>query len=415
MSDLRTRTRPPAGGAARSPRGRAPEPDQTVRPLPVTALLAAAAVAGGGLLVALGLAVTGWMVAGAEQDVSAALRAGAQGWLLAHGAPLEVAGVRWTLVPLGVTLLLGYALMRAARWTAASRAGAEPVERLLGAVVLIAAYLAGTVLVAVLASRPGAEVDLVGTLWRGGLLVALAVAHGTLQAGPPWRTLLPRWLVGVLETAAVVVLAVLTLSALLLAVALAAGLGEAATLMGGLGLDGGGGLMLGLVLLLSLPNAVLWAAAYLLGPGFSLGLDTVVSAQQVVAGPVPAYPLLAAVPSQAAPTWLAVVLLAVPVLVGAAAGAAVCRRHGLDDWRRAAGLGLGGGALGALVLAGLVAVSAGSAGSGRLSEVGPSGTAVLLAAILPLALGAAAGAVGRVLVDRRPARGPVSTADEPTA
>lgn len=415
MSDLRTRTRPPAGGTARSPRGRTPEPDQTVRPLPVTALLAALAVAGGGLLVALGLAVTGWMVAGAEQDVAAPLRAGAQGWLLAHGAPLEVAGVRWTLVPLGVTLLVAWTLVRAARWTAASRAGAEPVERLLGAVVLIAAYLAITVFAAVLASRPGAEVDLVGTLWRGGLLVALAVAHGTLRAGPPWRTLLPRWAVGVVETATVVVLATLTLAALLLAVALAAGLGEAATLMGGLGLDGGGGLMLGLVLLASLPTAVLWAAAYLLGPGFTLGLDTLFSAQQVVAGPVPAYPLLAAVPSQPAPAWLSVVVLAVPVLVAAGAGAAVSRRHRVEDWRHAAGLGLGGGALGALVLAGLVAISAGSAGSGRLAEVGPSGVAVLLAAILPLTLGAAAGAVGRVLVDRRPAQGPVSTAGEPTA
>lgn len=415
MSELRTRTRPPAGGTARSSRARTPDLDQTARPLPVTALLAAAAVSFGGLVLALGLAVAGWLAAGAVQEVGAPLRAGAQGWLLAHGAPLEVAGVRWTLVPLGVTLLVGWALVRAARWTASSRAGAEPMERVLGAVVLAASYLATTVLVAVLASRPGAEVDLVGVLWRAGLLVGLAVGHGTVSAGGSWRALLPGWAVAVVETAEVIVFGLLTLAALATGVALAVGLDEAATMMAGLGLDDGDAVVFGVVLLASLPNAVLWAAAYLLGPGFALGVDTVVSVQQVAAGPVPAYPLLAAVPPQAAPSWVAVVVLAVPVLLAGAAGAAVCRRHGVDAWTRAAALGAGGGALAAVCLGLLVAVSAGSAGSGRLMEVGPSGLAVAWGAALPLTLGAAVGAVGRVLADRRPAPGPVSTVDEPTA
>ena len=45
------------------------------------------------------------------------------------------------------------------------------------------------------------------------------------------------------------------------------------------------------------PNIAVWGAAYLLGPGFAVGVDTVVSPGSVVIGPLPGVPVLAGLPS----------------------------------------------------------------------------------------------------------------------
>ena len=60
----------------------------------------------------------------------------------------------------------------------------------------------------------------------------------------------------------------------------------------------GGGLLL-LAQIAYLPNAVLWAIAYMLGPGFAVGTGTVVAPAGSAVGLVPAFPLLAALPSGA--------------------------------------------------------------------------------------------------------------------
>ena len=44
-------------------------------------------------------------------------------------------------------------------------------------------------------------------------------------------------------------------------------------------------------------NGAIWAAAYLLGPGFALGTDSAVTVTEVTAGPLPSLPLLAGLPN----------------------------------------------------------------------------------------------------------------------
>ncbi|MGK5632957.1 cell division protein PerM, partial [Streptomyces sp. URMC 123] len=76
------------------------------------------------------------------------------------------------------------------------------------------------------------------------------------------------------------------------------------------------------VLLLALalvPNACGWAAAYVLGPGFTLGAGSVVRPVGAVAHPdLPAFPLLAALPEEGPGTPLTWLVLLVPVLAGLA-------------------------------------------------------------------------------------------------
>ncbi|HEY4460405.1 MAG TPA: DUF6350 family protein [Pseudonocardiaceae bacterium] len=84
----------------------------------------------------------------------------------------------------------------------------------------------------------------------------------------------------------------------------------------------GGGLGLLLLSVAYLPNALVGALSFAVGPGFSLGA-LVVRPLAFHAGPVLGVPLLGAVPVRSAPWWVVVFLL--PVAVGVGVGWA-CRR-----------------------------------------------------------------------------------------
>src|SRR5690606_36693014 len=77
--------------------------------------------------------------------------------------------------------------------------------------------------------------------------------------------------------------------------------------------------------LIYLPDVAIWAAAYVLRPGFAVGTATIVSPGEVVLGSVPGLPVFAALPT-AGLTGAAPVLLAVPLLVGVVVGADQVRR-----------------------------------------------------------------------------------------
>ena len=62
----------------------------------------------------------------------------------------------------------------------------------------------------------------------------------------------------------------------------------------------------------AVPNAVAFTGSYLLGPGFAVGAQTLVSPAVVVLGPLPLFPLLAALPANAAPAAWTGLLLVLP-------------------------------------------------------------------------------------------------------
>lgn len=160
-----------------------------------------------------------------------------------------------------------------------------------------------------------------------------------------------------------------------------------------------------LLCLALLPNAVLWAVAYALGPGFVLGAGHVVDPFASAPAPLlPPFPLLAAVPDAGPGTsahWAAAV---VPVAAGLTigwfvAGAAV--RDGRDapdgrqgepvrawTWRRTvAGAGLAC-LLCALGLGVLAELAGGPLGNAALARFGPVGWQVGAAALVWTAAGA---------------------------
>jgi hypothetical protein len=145
------------------------------------------------------------------------------------------------------------------------------------------------------------------------------------------------------------------------------------------------------------PNAIIWAVAYVLGPGFAFGAGTVVAPTGSALGALPVFPMLAALPSgprTAGPAWVAVLVLATPYLAGVFAGIVTVRVTPTPVIEAAALWGLAAGvATGAV--AGLAAAFAGGPlGDGRLATVGPSGWQVGLVAMLEIGVTAALTAAG---------------------
>jgi hypothetical protein len=391
---------------AKRPTASSPGGDGPGRPLAVTAVLAGAIASGAVLIACLALGLAGWLAsdAGGQGSTHGALRVGADAWLLAHGAHLDLAPaggtVTITAMPLGITALCLYVAFRLGRWAALTSTVDDLRSVALGTLVMAGIYGVVTVLTAVLASTEQAQPHL-GRAFLGGFVVAfcgggLGLAAGTGLLRAAWERL-PETLVASVSGAVATVLLMVTAAALVLAGSLLGHLGAAANVLAELHVDTAGGLMYTVVVAAVTPNAVLLTGAYLLGPGFAVGTGTLVSPAAVVLGPVPAFPLLAALPPGGNVPWWTPFLVAVPVLLGLLAAVLTTRRYPVPSYELGALRGLLAGAGGGLV-AGLLAVLAGgSVGPGRMAEMGEVGTLVtdtLVSAAVAMGVG---GLIGGVL------------------
>jgi hypothetical protein len=242
------------------------------------------------------------------------------------------------------------------------------------------------------------------------LVAVVAGGLGGARALAPWRRL-----VGLLpvRTRSVTMGTLATLALLIMAGAILDGgsliahLGQVRELTDKLSPGPIGALLLVLVEIAYVPNAVVWAIAFCLGPGFAFGVGTVVAPTGAAIGPLPSFPLLAALPSGQIPGWLSLVVLAVPYLAAAAGGVLTVRVTPTPVLEAAPAWGFVSGAAAGAVLALLSALSGGPLGDGRLSTVGPSGWQVGLVAILEMGVTAAvtAGAANWWILRRDPEAG----------
>ncbi|WNB86080.1 DUF6350 family protein [Cellulomonas sp. ATA003] len=312
---------------------------------------------------------------------------GAGLWLLGHGAPLDVGDVRISLIPLGLTAMAVFACYASAR-----RSG-RPTWSGYGAGV--AGYVAVALGVALLSDGGGALRGVVGAV----CVSALGLGSGLLaQPGAPrlhdlsqplWRRVPAPVRVGaaagVMAVASLVVVACVVVAAWLLG-----SRSRVWAVTESLGVDVVGGTVLLLSQLALVPDLVMWALAYVVGPGFAVGAGTHLTSAEVIAGPLPALPLLAALPGSESATgaWSAWWPL-LTVIAGAGVGWWVHTRLRRGQWwhplvaclTTAAVAGLGAGVL--------VGLASGSAGPGRMTEVGGSGVLVGAAVALGTLIGAA--------------------------
>ncbi len=338
-------------------------------------------------------------------------------WLLAHGVPATLGGAVVSVVPLGLTALAVFTCYASARRSGHATRGA--------ALAGVGAY---TLLTALVALVTGAGAGGVLRAVTGGLVVGgvgLGVGLARRPEAPSWervvaplRDRLPGGAAAGLRAGAMATAALVLVASVVTTVWVAAGHATVAEVVTGLSLDAVGGTVLAVAELAFVPNLVVWALAWVVGPGFAVGAGTRFAPDEVVAGPLPALPLLGALPDAGGGPLLAapVLVLAVGVLAGVG-----LRRWSASTRPRDVGVALGSLAVtvGVLVAA-LVAAASGAAGPGRMAHVGAHVGLVALLAALGTALAAACASVPfdpevRAAVRRRRERRRAGTSVAPDA
>jgi len=327
----------------------------------------------------------------ANSTMTGASGAIAAGWLAVHQVPLVVGKTTLSLLPLAPTgLVLWLTARDCARAVESDSSGAD-----LG--WILGAALSGPLLVTAVCLAVADDASSVVALqppqalaafaWVGGLHLLAAVAGIASHPSPLWERLLaefPLWVAPAARAARRAVWRLLLVGLLLTVISFLmhwSRIGDtyraAGNFWGALGLT--------LLSLAYLPNTVIGAVGVLVGADVHIGVGGL-SVFSVAGAPVPALPVLAAVPSGPAAVWWPVLLL-VPAAVGVLAGME-CARESDDQARRP------WATLSAAVLTALAMLVAGGIAGGVVGSFGEIGLGVLMFGGLSLLWLAIPGYVG---------------------
>lgn len=395
------------------------------RPFALVAAFGGVAAAGSTLLVCMAVAVIGWFLsdAGAHGSPSDALRVGALGWLIGHGSGVMVQGVRITAVPLGLTVMLAWAIWRWAvrvgesvaehgpdnhgladgerDWTVPAGTGLFALGYVVTAVVVAA--VSGTA-----ATAPSSTRVVLWSLLLCAVVGGSGIAVGSGRAAV-WLALLPPLVRSTFAGVRTLLLAWLGASALVFALAFLLDGDTALNIMSQLHLGAGPAVLYVGLMLLAVPNATLFSSSYLLGPGFTVGAHTLVTPTVVTLGPVPMFPLLAALPDDGpTPVWTPY-LMALGPLVAIVAVVLVHRRQPTARWDHGAVRGLAIGVLGAIAVGILAGLAGGAVGPGRMAHVGPLALDTLVHGVAAFGVGGLLAGTAMTWWQRRTAKGSVDS------
>jgi hypothetical protein len=352
-------------------------------------LLTALQCAVAGLLFLVVPSMVAWMSA-ARVSVGwpQAARVGTDLWLVAHGAMLALPSGRVSVMPVGLGLPLLWLCWAGGRRIIDAVTGRGAA--LVAGLSFVIGYVVLVVAVAAVAGSPQARVPL------GSAAVSAAglAAAGLIVAGyPRWRPDSALWqrLTLVWRAAWVGLLGWFGVAAVCLAVAIVAGWHRIAAVQSALHPGVVGHIVLVLLQLALVPTALVWTSAWVAGPGFAVGSGTWVMPGQTELAPMPAVPLLGALPEPGSSgTWWVPLLVA---LAGATAGYWLRTRRPPSTVRVLLAdvvlVAVAVAAVGAL----LTWLSSGAAGPGRLGVVGASWSRVGLVVFVEILIGALIGAL----------------------
>ena len=313
--------------------------------------------------------------------------------------PAGSEAVAFTLrvMPLGLTLITVWL----ARVTGVRiRAGSDAIwPGLFFTTAVFGACAAG---VSVAASGRGIDIG----VWQTSIVGAVIFLASAFMGAKGWQVAPIESAVSALEergramltqglrAAGIMVGGVLGAGAVLLVIAVVVGLASILALFQSLPLDVTSAIVVGLSQLVVAVNGVVWSAAWMLGTGFAIGTGSQVTPSETLVGPMPVLPLFGAIP--ASPPLLAISVIAVPVLIGLVAMVGV-RMHAPAGaargvWSRVS-IALAAAGVAAVAIGVLALVAGGSAGPGRLADVGPFPLLTGASAFGTLALGALVGAL----------------------
>lgn len=354
------------------------------------------------VLIPLGAA---WLTGGfAGRDALGTVQLAAQSWLVLHGVPLQLtlpeggSSLLWA-VPLGLTLIPFLLAWRAGRRLARASYTDQLWQALLGALAVYALFGSGA---AYLADDGATSASPVAAACLPLIAAGAGMIIGAYREAGSWGRLIgvnladwiattsqsSRWagsyVWSAVRAAFLATVSALGLSALLLAVALAIHWAAIATIYERLDAGIVGSAVITVGQLGFLPNLIVWSLAWSSGAGFALGAGSSISPLATTAGPLPAVPILGAVPS--GPLEYGLVALAIPVVAGVLAGWWFFREgeNHFDEWLQlkvsarwftaavsSVTLGLFVGVLAGVATALLALLSRASLGVGRFVDLGP--------------------------------------------
>jgi hypothetical protein len=320
-------------------------------------------------------------------------RAAVDIWLVGHGVditvvldPTIVKSLGLTVASTSVTItmaLLGFALLTVLLGIRAGRRVAETAHAPLGTFASLVTFGTASFVVTLSALHPlarpslGQGVLMPTLVFAVGLLIGSQVVTTKSRAVGPVR----RWILGwpthvrtILATSlrggAIAAAGLVTVASIVTMLAIVTSYAEIIRLYEALHTEVLGGLAITLGQLALLPNVILWAVSWLVGPGFAIGTGSTVSPLATSLGPIPAIPVLGALPTGDFAFGFAGMLA--PVVIGFVVAAIMGPRIAGELRRRELAIvALGIGLIAATIIGLLVWASAGSAGPGRLGDVGP--------------------------------------------
>ncbi|HEY0639109.1 MAG TPA: DUF6350 family protein [Pseudonocardiaceae bacterium] len=286
-------------------------------------------LAGFGAMVAL-VALLG-PAAGAPWSPERTPRVAALLWLAAHQVPLDVGVGDGAVAPLGVlpllpTLGLGCLLAGAARGAAERLAWrTPPLLAILTAAFAVPHGVAGALVALAAPSERMSVSPAEAVVGCAGIAAAAAVIGGLRSAGLDnvLAPLAPTWAIRGVRAGLRALRGLLTVGALCVLAALLLSAPELGATLATWAPFTGGATGVTLVSVAYLPNAVVAALSWLAGPGLSVGAVSITPFGADLA-PLPAVPLLAALPDGPPPSWLPVVVL-LPAAIGILTGRSIIR------------------------------------------------------------------------------------------
>ncbi|GGG17725.1 hypothetical protein GCM10007304_34780 [Rhodococcoides trifolii] len=327
-----------------------------------------------GVLLALVAALSIVTLVSANSDLTGTFGAIAGSWLAVHHVPLGIGGADLGILPLLPTIVLMVSVARACAGAVSETSTRRDVcwvlAAALGAPLVFAAVMLAMIQDAssvIPLTTPNALVTFGWVLAVHATAAAVGLVVGTWP-GVLQRVHLAPWAVAAFVPAARAVATLVAGGAVLVVASLVMSWSTVGALLEtGDGVIGSLGLTV--VSILYLPNVVIGAAAVVTGSSAHVGAATV-SLFDTAGGPIPAVPVLAALPESSAQVWWPAMLV-VPVLAAylLGRGCASATLSAPDALRAAAT---------AAVMVSLVAVIAGFVAGGVMGTFGDLGVDVLI-------------------------------------
>jgi len=312
------------------------------------------------------------------------LSAALPSWLAAHQVPVSIYGLELGALPLLPTIGVVALTARAAAGVAARLGLHRPGQAgQVIATIALAHGVAGAV-VAGLITDEQVSADPLAAFYYPTLVAAFAATVGVARRCGLLDAVVDRAdavAVAGLRAGSLAVVLLLTAGGAVLTFGLLTSISTARDLF-----PMGAGNAAGMLLLSVgyLPNAMVAATSFVVGPGFSLG-TVAMSPVDFAGGPVPGLPLLAAMPEQQAAWWP--LLFAVPLAIGVLVGRKL-RDVDEDPVARLRGVAVATGVV-AMCFVLLAGSAGGRLGGGAFDPVSMRAAAVSIALVLWIAIPAA--------------------------